>query len=290
MNKHHYLLLFLLCIWLWAGAQVQGGSNEATDDELTVMSYNIRLDVASDSADAWPYRREFLASQVLFHAPDILGTQEVLPSQLEWLAEHLTGYEHIGEGREGGNAGEYSALFYRSDRFTVSDTGTFWLSPTPDTVSVGWDATLPRICTYGRFTDRESGRSFMAFNTHFDHVGEQARVNSAALILKMIDSLSPDSLPIVLTGDLNLTPESEPIAVFTAAMTDAFSAAPIRLGPAGTFTGFDYATPAERRIDYIMVSPGVEVLKFATLTDAINRRYASDHFAVLATLHLRPRP
>ena len=286
MRKHHYLLLFLLFTWFWAGAQVPGGSKEAMDNPLTVMSYNIRLDVASDSANAWPYRREFLASQVLFHAPDILGTQEVLPSQLEWLAEHLTGYDHIGEGREGGNAGEYSALFYRADRFTLSDTGTFWLSPTPNTVSVGWDAALPRICTYGRFTDRQSGQEFVAFNTHFDHVGERARVNSAALILAMIDSLNTNSLPVILTGDLNLTPDSEPIGVFTETLTDAFDAAPIRLGPAGTFTGFDYAAPAERRIDYIMVSPGVEVLKFATLTDAINRRYASDHFAVLAKLRL----
>ena len=291
MGKPHYLLPFLLCTWLWAGAQVPGGSKEATDDALTVMSYNIRLDVASDSANAWPYRREFLVSQVLFHAPDILGTQEVLPSQLEYLDRHLTPYAYLGEGREGDGQGEYSALFYNRHKYAVAHSGTLWLSPTPDEVaSVGWDAALPRVCTYGQFRDRATDRMFWVFNTHFDHRGERARVESARLITHMIDSLNRGGLPVVLLGDLNLTPESDPIAVLTDSLQDAYTVASTRLGPAGTFTGFDYSMPAERRIDYIMVSPGVEVSRFATLTDAVDGRYPSDHFPVLATLHLRPRP
>ena len=291
MGKQHYLLLFLLCTWLWAGAQVPGGSKEATDDGLTVMSYNIRLDVASDSANAWPYRREFLVNQVLFHAPDILGTQEVLPSQLEYLDQHLTPYAYLGEGREGDGQGEYSALFYNRRKYAVARSGTFWLSPTPDVVgSVGWDAALPRVCTYGQFRDRGTDQQFWVFNTHFDHVGEQARVESARLITHVIDSLNRGGLPVVLLGDLNLTPESDPIGVLTDSLMDAYTAAGIRLGPAGTYTGFDYSTPAERRIDYIMVSPDVEVSRFATLTDAVDGRFPSDHFPVLATLHLRPRP
>ncbi|MBB4080659.1 glycerophosphoryl diester phosphodiesterase/endonuclease/exonuclease/phosphatase family metal-dependent hydrolase [Lewinella aquimaris] len=258
---------------------------------LEVMSYNIRLNVASDGENAWPNRREFLVSQVLFHAPDIIGTQEVLPDQLAYLKEKLTPYAVIGEGREGGDAGEYSALFYDRRKFSVEEGGTFWLSPTPDAVaSVGWDAALPRIVTYGRFRDRTSGQEFMAFNTHFDHRGEQARVESARLITQMMDSLNQQNLPVVLTGDLNLTPETAAIQTLTDSLVDAYAAAPVRLGPSGTFTGFDHATPAERRIDYIMVSPGIRVRKFATLTDAVDGRYPSDHFAVVASLDLCPRP
>ena len=283
-------VLAVICCSCFAGAQVQYLPVE-DPEPLTVMSYNIRLDAASDGVNAWPERKEFLVSQVLFHAPDILGTQEVLPAQLDYLDGALTPYTYLGEGREGGHAGEYSALFYKRAKFSVLASGTFWLSPTPDSVaSVGWDAALPRIVTFGHFRDRSTDREFMAFNTHFDHRGERARVESARLILTMIDSLNPAGLPVVLTGDLNLTPESAPIGVLTDSLRDAYSAAPIRLGPAGTFTGFDHSKPAERRIDYVMVSPGVEVTKFATLTDAVDNRYASDHFAVVAALHLRPRP
>ncbi|MCP9236112.1 glycerophosphodiester phosphodiesterase family protein [Lewinella sp. JB7] len=283
-------LLALIVLSSWAGAQVPCAMDKE-QAPLEVMSYNIRLNVASDGENAWPNRREFLVSQVLFHAPDILGTQEVLPDQLAYLDRHLTPYAYLGVGRDGGNAGEYSALFYNRHKFTVAESGTFWLSPTPDAVaSVGWDAALPRIVTYGRFRDRRNGHEFMAFNTHFDHRGEQARVESARLITRMMDSLNTDDLPVVLTGDLNLTPETEAIRTLTDSLVDAYATAPVRLGPAGTFTGFDHATPAERRIDYIMVSPGIRVRKFATLTDAVDGRYPSDHFAVVASLDLRPRP
>ena len=276
----------LLCTWLLFFV----GPPESVAQTLKVMSYNIRLDVASDAENAWPNRKAFLANQIEFHAPLILGTQEGTPGQIDWLDERLTDYARIGEGREGGHKGEYSAVYYNRHRLAVKQSGTFWLSTTPDTVSVGWDAALPRIVTWGRFTDREDGRDFYAFNTHFDHVGEEARLRSAELILTMIDSLNPAGLPFVLTGDLNLTPESAPLRLLSDTLTDAFVAAPVRLGPAGTFTGFDYATPATRRIDYVFAGPGVAVENFATLTDAVGGRYASDHFAVLATLHLRPRP
>jgi glycerophosphoryl diester phosphodiesterase len=275
---------------LWLFVFLPGCLPQLAAQEVKVMSYNVRLDVASDSLNAWPHRKEFLASQIAFHAPDIVGTQEGTPGQIDWLDEHLTGYARIGEGREGGHRGEYSAIYYDRHRLGVSRSGTFWLSKTPDTVSVGWDAALPRIVTWGRFTDRYSGRDFYAFNTHFDHRGEEARLRSAELILTMIDSLNPEGLPFVLTGDLNLAPESAPLRLISDTLTDAFVAAPVRLGPAGTFTGFNHEKPATRRIDYIFVSPGVEVRNFATLTDAIDGRYPSDHFPVLSTLHLRLRP
>jgi len=279
--------LLLLCS-LGGGAQVPCKGFQ--EQSLKVMAYNIRLNVASDGDNAWPRRKEFLANQVEFHAPDIIGTQEGTPGQIDWLTERLTGYDHVGEGRRGGHQGEYSAIFYDRKRLAVQRSGTFWLSPTPATVSTGWDAALPRIVTWARFTDRTVDKDFLAFNTHFDHLGEQARLNSAALILTMIDSLNKSDLPVVLTGDLNLTPETGPIQKLTATLTDAFESAAVRLGPAGTFNGFRHDEPATRRIDYIMTSPGVEAVNFATLTDAVDGRYPSDHFALISSLHLRPRP
>ncbi len=283
-------VLLLLLFTLLESCAHRPAGQIGQDAPLSVMSYNIRLDTDSDGENAWPKRRDFLVSQVRYHAPDLMGTQEVLPRQLDWLKTQLTDYTALGVGREGGNQGEYSALFYRSDRLELQDGGTFWLSTKPEEISVGWDAALPRICTYGRFRDLRTGADFLAFNTHFDHVGELARRESARLLLRKIDSLNTGKLPVVLTGDLNLTPDTEPIALFTESLIDAYTAAPIRLGPEGTFTGFNYGEPADRRIDYILVSPGVRVDKFATLTDAVNRRYPSDHFAVVASLHLRPRP
>ena len=283
------LLLTGLALFQIKGARAQVPCSEV-GQAVKVMTYNVRLDVASDGENAWPERKEFLATQVEFHAPDVMGTQEGTPGQIDWLSERLTGYAHVGEGRQGGHNGEYSAIFYNRHRLRVVESGTFWLSETPGRVSTGWDAALPRIVTWARFAERNGARDFMAFNTHFDHRGSEARVNSAALILTMIDSLNKDELPYVLTGDLNLEPSSEPIQKLSARLTDAFVAAPVRLGPAGTFTGFNHDEPATQRIDYVMVGPDVAVTTFATLTDAVDGRYPSDHFPLVTTLHLRPRP
>jgi glycerophosphoryl diester phosphodiesterase len=287
-SRFSLLVLILFFHYLGASAQVPGEVNG--EQGLTVMTYNVRLDVASDGDNAWPKRKEFLASQVAFHAPDVMGTQEGTPSQIDWLDGRLTNYARIGEGRQGGHKGEYSAIFYNRQRLKVKESGTFWLSETPDIVSTGWDAALPRIVTWARFTERSGDRDFFAFNTHFDHVGATARLKSVDLILTMIDSLNKDGLPFVLTGDLNLTPDTAPLQRLSSALTDAFVAAPVRLGPVGTFTGFKRDVPASRRIDYIMVGPGVKVVNYATLTDAVDGRYPSDHFALISTLHLRPRP
>ena len=282
--------LVLLCALGSPGAGAQVPESPQHEQALRVMTYNVRLDLASDGDDAWPHRREFLASQIEFTAPDILGTQEGTPGQIDWLDARLTDYARIGEGREGGHRGEYSAIYYDRHRFAVRESGTFWLSETPDTVSVGWDAALPRIVTWGRFADRRGGRDFYAFNTHFDHEGTTARMNSAALLLRMIDSLNADRLPFVLTGDFNLEPESAPLRLLADSLTDTYAHAPVRLGPAGTFTGFAYDQPAVRRIDYVFAGPGVETIKSATLTDARDGHYPSDHFPVVSVVHLRPRP
>ncbi|WP_198661754.1 endonuclease/exonuclease/phosphatase family protein [Lewinella sp. IMCC34183] len=285
--KLSYLLRGMTALALCALlASCVTGRGPARENTLTVMSYNIRYDSPNDGSNRWDNRRDLLVSQVQFHHPDILGTQEVLANQLRYLRRNLDGYDYVGEGRDGGDDGEYSALFYNEDRLRVEDSGTFWLSPTSGRVSTGWDAALPRIVTWARFRRRDSRESFMAFNTHFDHVGDQARVESARLLLNMIGQLNRDNLPVVVTGDLNLTPETEAIGILTGTLQDAYQQAPVRLGPVGTFTGFDYDAPADRRIDYIMTSPGVRVLRYAALTDAVNRSFPSDHFPVMADVVL----
>lgn len=256
------------------------------------MSCNVRLNVASDGENAWPKRRDFLASQVNYHLPDVIGTQEGLPEQVTWLQQHLTAYDYVGQGRDGGKKGEYSAVFYNRHKFKVKDSGTFWLSDTPGKISKGWDAALNRICTWARLAPRNSEQDFLIFNTHFDHRGTVARAKSVDLILNMIDSLNKDNLPYVVTGDFNLEPDTEPMQKLRAKMIDTYDAAPTRLGPAGTFNGFKYGAPASRRIDYVFASstPRTKILRYATLTDAVDGRFPSDHFPVTATLHLRPRP
>ncbi|WP_116106501.1 endonuclease/exonuclease/phosphatase family protein [Lewinella sp. IMCC34191] len=258
----------------------------ADENPLTVMTYNIRYDSGDDGGDRWENRRDMLVNQVLFHQPDILGTQEALSNQLRYMDRQLSDYDYVGIGREGGDKGEYSALFYNDRKLRVEDSGTFWLSPTPGEVSTGWDAALPRIVTWARFRRLDTRESFMAFNTHFDHRGEEARLESARLLVSSISRMNTGNLPVIVTGDLNLTPETEAIGILTDYLEDTYEASPVRLGPVGTFTGFDYDAPAERRIDYIMVSEGVQVQRYAVLTDAIDRRFPSDHFPVVAKVIL----
>jgi endonuclease/exonuclease/phosphatase family metal-dependent hydrolase len=249
----------------------------------TFLTYNIRYDTPNDSADAWPERRDFLAGQLRFHKPDVFGIQEGLRRQVEYLQQELPDYKHVGVGRDDGReAGEYSALFYRADRFRALESGTFWLSETPDKVSKGWDAALPRICTWALLEDSAAGSRMWVFNTHFDHIGKAARKASAALILQKISEKNTTGDPVVLMGDFNAEPEEEPIAVLQTTLNEARDASrEPPFGPEGTFNGFKFREPVNRRIDYIFVSPGQHVLQYAVLSDSRNCHYPSDHLPVL---------
>ncbi len=252
---------------------------------IVVMSYNIRLNTSADKADAWPHRRDLVAGLIRFHEVDLLGVQEALHDQMNDLSERLPGFATVGVGRDDGrSAGEYSAIFYRTDRFDLLDEGTFWLSETPETPgSKSWDAALPRIVTWARFRDRRTGRSFYHFNTHFDHVGREARLRSARLLADRIGGRAP----VILTGDFNLLPTDPPYPVLTGALRDAFRAAETEpYGPTGTFTGFDVTAETDRRIDYVFISEGVRVLRYGVLTDHLAGRNPSDHLPVLVEVLL----
>lgn len=263
------------------------GIIEATQENLRVMTYNIRLDVASDGENAWPYRKDVLTSQIVFHGPDILGVQEARPNQMADLKSALKDYKSIGIGRDGENKGEFSAIFYNSKNFTVENENTFWLSNTPDEISKGWDAAYPRICTYGLFTSLESNQKFWVFNTHLDHVGAQAQLKGIDLILEKVKNINSYKYPVILMGDFNVEPNSELITNLKEKMYDTRDLSKIKFGPHGTFNGFKIEQPVTRRIDYIMVSksPEVEVQKYGVLSNVIDLKYPSDHFPVFVELN-----
>ena len=261
---------------------------------LRVMTFNIRYDTPSDSGNAWPHRRDWVAALIRFHAPDAVGLQEALLHQLTDLDTRLRGFARVGVGRaDGRTGGEFSAILYRADRLTLIDSGTFWLSPTPEIAgSKGWDAAIERIATWARFRDGRTGCRFLHLNTHFDHVGEAARQASARLIRRRGAALA-DGRPIIVTGDMNATPAREPYRILTRDTIDG--ALPLRdafvvsrgehYGPTSTWNAFRTIEPG-RRIDYVLVSSRVRVIKHAILPDSWDGRFPSDHLPVLAEVEL----
>lgn len=256
--------------------------------DLKVITYNIRYDNPRDSLDGWEQRKAFLASQLYFLQPDLFGTQEGLHHQLEDLTASLPGYRYFGKGRDHGDKrGEFSAIFYREDKLTLLENGTFWLSETPAIPSIGWDAALNRVCTYGLFSDKGSHKKFYVFNAHLDHRGEMARQKSLGLIMDKVKDLNKSNHPVILLGDFNLEPGHPSIKKLSGKMEDAHESAPTRFkGPAGTFNGFDMTEVPSRRIDYIFLSPGdFFVEKYRIISEIVNGRYPSDHFPVMAGLN-----
>lgn len=269
----------LLALGAWPG------SEHAQDEtaSLNVMSFNIRFNNPDDGEHAWPHRKDRVAGLVRFHEADVVGMQEALPGQIRDLEARLPGYAWVGVGRDdGAEGGEFSPIFYRTDRLELLDHDTFWLSETPDEPgSVGWDAALPRIVTWARFRDRATDRTFVHFNTHFDHRGEAARLESARLLVRQVEAIAGEA-PVVVTGDFNATPDEPPYARLADAFEDAYTAVEAPYGPAGTFSTFEVGNEADRRIDYIFSANGVTVHRFGTLTDQWHGHYPSDHLPVLA--------
>jgi endonuclease/exonuclease/phosphatase family metal-dependent hydrolase len=257
--------------------------------QMNIISFNIRLNTASDGINAWPNRVEMVNGLLNYHEPDIFGFQEALIRQIEDVQAAMPDFEWFGVGRDDGKeAGEFTPVFFNKKKFILIESGTFWLSETPEKPSKSWDAALNRIVTWGKFKSKVTGKQFLFFNTHFDHKGDEARKNSASLIRDKIKEISGDQgLPVILTGDFNLFPESEPIGLIKKFMKDSreISETP-PYGPVGTFNSFDWNAPMERRIDYIFTQGGIKVLKYAVLTDSKNQRWPSDHLPVFVKVQL----
>lgn len=258
---------------------------------VNVMSYNIRYDNPEDSLNNWAYRKDRAANAIRFYDVDIAGTQEVLHNQLMDLQERLPEYAVIGVGREDGKEkGEYSALWYKKERFELLDSGYFWLSETPDSVgSKGWDGACERIASWAKLQDKASGKKYFTLNTHLDHVGVVARREGISLILDKVKELS-EGEAVIVTGDFNSTPESDVIQHVTDPslpehLTDARDISPIVYGPAWSFHDFG-EIPYEYRplIDYVFVRNDLKVLRYGVLAEMENTAFLSDHAPVLVTV------
>lgn len=275
-------LLFLLLV-LFAMPAFGQKSNVP----VNVISYNIRYNNTGDGDHAWPYRKADVKALVRFHDTDILCVQEALADQFDELAT-MPEFEAVGVGRDDGmRKGEYAPIYYNKARFKKNDSGTFWLSETPDVPSKGWDAVLNRVCTWVRLYDRMNKKEFIVFNTHYDHIGVQARIQSALLIKEKITKMAL-GLPVIFTGDLNVTPETEAIKTirsFLIDTKDATEEAPY--GPSGTFNDFKFNSLLKDKIDYIFVNNQFRVQKFGVLSDSKDQHYFSDHLPVFARLWFR---
>ncbi len=282
MSKSTCFILVLSCVLLTHAVFAQSSMS------ITVASYNLRYNTQNDGINAWPNRKENVKALIQFHDFDLFGTQEGLRGQLDDIAG-LSDYAFLGAGRDDGKAvGEHSAIFYRKSRFNVLQSGNFWLSETPDKPGKGWDATCcNRICSWAKFADQTTGKSFFFFNVHFDHQGVVARRESGKLMVQGIRKIA-GKLPVILTGDFNSTPDTEQIKTIQTLLSDAYVVTKTpHYGPAGTFSAFKFDAPFAERIDYIFVSKQFDVLKYGALTDAKDQRYPSDHLPIMTKLVLK---
>ncbi len=284
MKKYFIILLQLSIVTTSAFSQ--------KSERINVMSFNIRYDNPADGDQNWHHRKENIVNMINFYDLDIIGMQEVLVSQLNYLKDNLQAYQAVGVGREDGKEmGEFSPVLYRKDRFKELKSGTFWLSETPDKVSKGWDAALERIVSWVVLKDKNTGKEFIFMNTHFDHRGKQARIESAKLLKSKASELAK-GLQLILTGDFNLTPESEGIQTIIKpdgenTLVNSSSSATFKYGPNWTSTGFNDRPFDQRKvIDYVFLKQIKKVNRYAVITEKLNDLQLSDHCPVFVQVEL----
>jgi endonuclease/exonuclease/phosphatase family metal-dependent hydrolase len=284
--KTRKLLFGLIPVFLLATGFINTVSGQSKKNTpFNLITYNIRMSTPDDGVNAWPLRKEKVAGLLKFHQADIFNVQEALPEQMDDLTALFPDFDHVGVGRDDGvRKGEHMAVFFRKARFEKLTDGMFWLSPTPDKPGLGWDAVCNRTVTWIKLKDRITRKSFYVFDTHFDHRGRVAREESSKLILKSIKEINKENLPLILTGDLNLTKNTIPVQSILKELSDAMekSVTP-HYGPAGTSGGFDVKN-MPNRIDYIFINDKVTVLRHGFLSDSFGLFYPSDHLPVLAEL------
>jgi endonuclease/exonuclease/phosphatase family metal-dependent hydrolase len=262
------------------------------------VTFNIRYNNPNDGENAWPYRKDMVADMVRFFAADILGVQEALKDQIDDIDRLLPELSWIGVGRDDGlEKGEYSAIFYRTDRFELLNQKTFWLSETPDIKgSKGWDADCVRIVTWGKFRDKHTTKTLYLFNTHFDHRGKLAREKSAGLLLSKAHEIAGTD-PVIITGDFNLTESSPVYDILTSpdpaqinqklVLKDArYLSIQKPFGPDNTFNGFG-TSKETKRIDFIFVNDHIKVITHGILTQNWGGRYPSDHMPVISQVCIK---
>ena len=270
--------LLALSLLFWSSC-----SRPVPTTEVNWATFNIRYDNPADSLNNWQYRKDSVAQFILAHDIDIVGMQEVLHNQLEDLKSRLPRYTAVGVGRDDGKtAGEYAPLFFKKDRFEVLESNTFWLSQYPDSAGfIGWDGACCRIATWAKLQDKDNGKIFMAVNTHFDHVGKEARRQGALLIMQRIREIAGER-PAVLTGDFNVNDQSEAYRTLTTQTFILKDAHKESAHPSGaTYTFHDFGRIADEdceKIDFIFVTPQIKVgPSFIPKEPDTNHGFLSDH-------------
>lgn len=262
-------------------------------DELRVMTFNIRVRTFLDTiGNSWGSRREMVVSTVREFDPDILGTQEALADQADFLRENLSDYGFVGAGRENGQrGGEMCGIYYRSSRFELIDSGHFWLSDRPEQPgSRSWGSAYPRMVTWAKLRPRVGGEPLCIFNTHFDVYGSRARLESARLLRQRMQTIAP-GMACIITGDFNDVPESAPYRLLLAdGFIDTYRAthADIRANDDGTRHNY-HGGMGGPRIDWIVTTPGLRAVQVEIIRTNRDGKYPSDHYPVAAVLKL-PAP
>ncbi len=279
----------LVCVLLAAGSTQGQTTTQPDSTGLTVMTFNIRYGTANDGENAWPKRAELVYKMIETHSPDIVGMQEALRFQIDQIKEALPQYAETGVGRNDGlSKGEYSVILFRSDRLSLAEHGTFWFSDTPERPgSTNWGNSIPRICTWARFIDRKTSRSFYVFNIHLDHQSQPSRVRSVELLVRRIAERGHKNDPVIITGDFNAA-EDNPAVLFLKGDSPHSGDQPDGLPPrlafvdsyrivhpdavdVGTFNGFK-GRRSGGKIDYVLIDPSLDVLDAAILRDNADGR------------------
>jgi endonuclease/exonuclease/phosphatase family metal-dependent hydrolase len=275
--KNKFILILLLLTATVTQAQ-----------QLNIGTYNIRYSNNGDSTagNGWGQRYPQIAHLIRFQDLDIFGTQEAKFHQLNELTDSLPGYKWFGAGRDDGqHGGEHSAVFYKQNKFTILKSGNFWMSTITDRPNKGWDAALPRICTWVQFKETKTGFTFYFFNLHMDHIGVVARHESARLVLQKIRQMA-GKMPTILTGDFNVDQTSDSYTVInnSGLLKDSYVLSPVKLAPSNTFNGFDANTAGDKRIDHIFVTKDFKVQRYGILTNTYHGKTPSDHYPVVAVM------
>ncbi len=277
MKKYSFILLLTFLIFNSIGLKIFGGN-----DIHSVITYNIKYDDNSNGENSWKVRKGAMIELITTISPDILGIQEALIHQVEFLNSKMSNHKYVGVGREDANRkGEYCAIFFNEKKYKLLRNSTFWLSEYPDEVSVGWDAALERICTYVLLENMKDGNKIWVFNTHFDHVGNIAREESAKLLLEKIQMLNVHEYPVLVMGDFNAIANTKVIDILRQKLKDTMrDAKRMHKGPIGTFNNFLNNQEIIKRIDYIF-SKGFRTISHQHIDERLESgNHISDHLPV----------
>lgn len=264
-------------------------SHQIYAQELTVGTFNIRLQTSGDIGNLWQQRAPLVVDLIRFYDFDILGTQEGFANQLLDIKTALPYYSVYGKGRDGGDAGEHSSIFYKTAKFDLLDKGDFWLSETPEKPSIGWDGRCcNRISSWIYLKDKKSKKTFYVFCIHYDHEGQVARRESSKLMLKKIKEIAGDK-PTILMGDFNGDHNSEPykIIVNSNQLKDTYNLVDFPYANNNSFQGYGKLLTGNNIIDHVFVTPQFRVSKWGILSDTFQGKYPSDHFPVLVKMKLK---